>query len=173
MGEQQDDFIIQLTAAQSSLWAYIYSLLPNHGAAQDVLQETNLTLWRKAADFQPGTSFLSWACQVAYFHVLSHRRRARRDRLVFDDEVVAYLAERQAERAVDLGERLAALRDCLKKLPEASRRLLEDRYRPGSSVKNLAETTQRSTSALSQVLYRLREKLLKCIETARTAEATT
>jgi RNA polymerase sigma-70 factor (ECF subfamily) len=170
MGEQRDDFIIQLTAVQPSLWAYVFSLLPDHGSAQDVMQETNLTLWRKADDYQPGTSFFSWACQVAYFHVLSHRRRVRRDRLVFGEEVLAYLAERQAERATEISDRLLALRGCLEKLPEASRRLLEDRYAPGGSVKNLAQTDQRSVAAVSQVLYRIREKLLRCIETARTAE---
>jgi RNA polymerase sigma-70 factor (ECF subfamily) len=170
MAEKRDEFIIQLTAAQSSLWAYVFSLLPDHVAAQDVLQETNLTLWRKSADFQRGTNFFSWACQVAYFHVLSHRRRVRRDRLVFGDEVVAYLAERQAERAAELSDRLVALRRCLEKLPRASRHLLEQRYAPGGSVKNLADTDQRSVAAVSQLLYRIREKLLKCIETARTAE---
>lgn len=170
MNENRDEFITQLTAAQASLWAYIYSLLPEHGAAQDVLQEANLTLWRKASEFQPGTKFIAWACQVAYFHVLSHRRRTRRDRLVFDEEVIAYLAERQADRAAELAERLAALRGCLEKLPAPSRRLLEERYAPGASVKELAESDGRSVAALSQVLYRIREKLLNCIETARTGE---
>ncbi|OAI53247.1 hypothetical protein AYO44_04240 [Planctomycetaceae bacterium SCGC AG-212-F19] len=169
MDEHQDEFIMHLTAAQASLWAYVFSLLPDHMAAQDVLQETNLTLWRKATDFQPGTSFLAWACQVAYFHVLSHRRQMRRDRLVFDDNVIAYLAERQADRAAELGDRLVALRGCLEKLPEPSRRLLQERYAPGGSVKDLAETDGRSVAALSQVLYRIREKLLNCIETARSA----
>jgi RNA polymerase sigma-70 factor (ECF subfamily) len=164
-----DDFIRELTAVQPSLWAYIFSLLPDHGAAQDVLQETNLTLWRKANEFQAGTSFLAWSCQVAYFHVLSQRRRARRDRLVFDEEVLAYLAERQADRAPELGDRLAALRKCLDKLPAPSRKLLEQRYAPGGSVKDLAEADGRSVAALSQVLYRLREKLLECMTTTRTA----
>ena len=169
MDDKRDAFITELTAAQPSLWAYVFSLLPDHVAAQDVLQETNLTLWRKASDFQPGTSFVAWACQVAYFHVLSHRRRVRRDRLVFDEEVLAYLAERQAERAETLADRLVALRGCLEKLPQPSRRLLEERYAPGGSVKDLAEADGRSVAALSQVLYRIREKLLSCIETTRAA----
>jgi RNA polymerase sigma-70 factor (ECF subfamily) len=170
MHENRDEFITLLTAAQPSLWAYVFSLLPDHGAAQDVLQETNLTLWRKAGDFQPGTNFVAWACQVAYFHVLSQRRKMRRDRLVFDDDVIAYLAERQADRAATLGDRLAALRGCLEKLPANSRRLLEERYAPGGSVKDLAEADGRSVAALSQILYRIREKLLQCIEAARAAE---
>ena len=169
MNQTNEQYITQLTAAQPGLWAYIFSLLPDPVAAQDVLQETNLTLWRKANEFQAGTNFLAWACQVGYFHVLSHRRRVRRDRLIFDEEVFAYLAERQADRAAELGDRLAALRGCLEKLPPTSRRLLEERYAPGGSVKELAETDGRSVAALSQVLYRIREKLLACIETTRAA----
>jgi len=168
--DNKDGFIRELTAAQASLWAYVFSLLPDHVAAQDVLQETNLTLWRKADDFQPGTSFVAWACQAAYFHVLSYRRRARRDRLVFDDQVLAYLAERQAER-MEMGanDRLVALRGCLEKLPDSFRGLLEKRYGPGGSVKELAEADGRSEAALSQVLYRIRDKLLHCIQTTLAA----
>jgi RNA polymerase sigma-70 factor (ECF subfamily) len=89
--------------------------------------------------------------------------------LVFDEEVLAYLAERQADRAEALGDRLLALRGCLEKLPEPSRRLLQDRYAPGGSVKDLAETDGRSVAALSQVLYRIREKLLDCIKATQAA----
>jgi RNA polymerase sigma-70 factor (ECF subfamily) len=172
MDETRDDFIVQLTAAQPSLWAYVFSLLPDHLAAQDVLQETNLTLWRKATDFRPGTSFLSWATQVAYFHVLSHRRRQRRDRLLFNEDVLAYLAERQADRTAEPGDRLVALRGCLEKLPEPSRKLLEERYAPGGSVKDLAEAGGRSVAAVSQLLYRIREKLLDCMKAVRAAGGT-
>jgi RNA polymerase sigma-70 factor (ECF subfamily) len=169
MAENKDEFIRELTTAQASLWAYVFSLLPNYVAAQDVLQETNLTLWRKADEFQPGTSFLAWGCQAVYFHVLSYRRRMRRDRLVFDEHVLGYLAERQADRMAEAGDRLVALRGCLEKLPEPSRKLLEKRYAPGGSVKDLAEVDGRSVAALSQVLYRIRDKLLSCIESTLAA----
>lgn len=165
MDNKQEEFIRQLTAAQSPLWAYIFSLLPDHAGAQDVLQQTNLTLWRKADDFQPGSSFFAWASKAAYFHVLTYRRGMRRDRLVFNDEVFAYLAERQAERLAEApSDQVTALRVCLDKLPPHSRQILECRYAPGASVKHLAEADGRSVAALSQVLYRIRETLLTCIE---------
>src|SRR6185503_11588492 len=171
MDKTREEFIRELTTVQPTLWAYVFSLLPDHAGAQDVLQQTNMTLWRKADDFQPGSSFFAWASKAAYFHVLSYRRGMRRDRLVFNDEVFAYLAERQAERLVEgvPSERVHDLRGCLEKLPPHSRRLLECRYTPGASVKNLAETDGRSTAALSQVLYRIRETLLSCIERSLTA----
>ena len=171
MDESREEFIRELTAAQSSLRAYVFSLLPDHTAAQDILQQVNLTLWRKADEFQLGTSFLAWACRAAYFHVLTYRRGMRRDRLVFNDEVFAYLAERQGERLAERGsgERAAALRGCLEKLPPNSRRLLESRYAPGGSVKTLAQADGRSVAALSQILYRIRDTLQECIETALAA----
>lgn len=169
--DRREDFVQELTAAQPSLWAYVFSLFPDHAAAQDILQQTNLTLWRKADDFQPGTNFLAWGCRAAYFHVLTYRRGLRRDRLVFSDEVFAYLAERQTERVSEggAGDRLAALRNCLDKLPPHSRKLLESRYAPGGSVSELAKADGRSVAAISQVLYRIRDLLLECIESSPAA----
>jgi RNA polymerase sigma-70 factor (ECF subfamily) len=159
-----DDFIRQLTAAQTSLYAYILTLLPDRAAAQDVLQETNLTLWRKLADFQPGTSFMAWGCRVAYFQVLNHRRRMKRDRLVFDDQLLDSLAERQAERMEQADHRELALKKCLESLPAAQRSLIQRRYAPDGSVQEIAEAEGKSAGAISQMLYRIREALLNCIQ---------
>ncbi len=152
-----------LTRAQPSLHAYILSLLPDPALADDVLQETNVTLWRKAGDFQPGTSFTAWACQVAWYKVLSARRRMARDRHCFGDELLDYLAERQAQRAEGLEPRRTALRDCIARLPEPQRRLLRDRYRPGASVQAIARDSGRTVGVVSQTLYRIRTALEECI----------
>ena len=48
-----------LEAIQNRLHAYILSLLADPVAAQDVSQETNLVLIRKADDFQSDASFES------------------------------------------------------------------------------------------------------------------
>jgi RNA polymerase sigma-70 factor (ECF subfamily) len=161
---ESEQFIQALTASQNSLYGYILSLLPDRAAAEDVLQEVNLTAWKKRADFSPGTSFVAWASKIAYFHVLSHRRRMSRDRLVFDDDVLDYLAERQAERAEAVGPRARALKRCLEKLPDNQRALVQQRYAPGGSVQDIAAAAGRKVGAISQSLYRIREALLKCVE---------
>lgn len=165
-----DDFIRQLTAAQTSLYAYILTLLPDRAAAQDVLQETNLTLWHKLADFQPGTSFVAWGCRVAYFHVLNHRRRMKRDRLVFDDELLDILAERHAERMEQADRREQALKKCLENLPAGQRSLIEKRYAPDGSVLEIAKAEGKSVGSISQMLYRIREALLNCIQSSLTTK---
>lgn len=161
---ESDQFIQELTASQNSLYGYILSLLPDRVAAQDVLQEVSVTAWQKRADFQPGTSFFAWASKIAYFHVLSHRRKMSRDRLVFDDEVLDYLAERQIEREEEVSRRGMALKGCLEKLPAGQRTLIEQRYATGGSVQDIAVKEGKSVGAISQTLYRIREALLRCVE---------
>lgn len=164
MQRDTEDFIELLTGAQSAVFGYIMSLVHDPTRAKDVLQETNLTLWRKAEDFEKGTNFTAWACRTAYFHVLNHRRKASREQLVFEDDVLDYLAERQEERAEDADTRITALRGCMEKLPEKQRHLIDRRYRPGASVQAIAEADGKTEGAISQSLYRIRATLQSCVE---------
>ena len=58
--EDQDtpnDFIHEITRYQSAIAAYIRSLLPTHPDYMDILQEVNVTLWKKRAKYQLGSNF--------------------------------------------------------------------------------------------------------------------
>ncbi len=50
------------------------------GSAEDIVQDVFLTVWRKAAAFEPGRgSFRSWLLQITHFRILNElRRRSRR-----------------------------------------------------------------------------------------------
>ena len=91
--DSDSQFADQLVAIQRALYAYILTLLPRPGEASDVLQDTNVALWRNAARFQPGTDFRAWAYRVAYYQVLTQRRKHDRDRLRFDESLLTALAE--------------------------------------------------------------------------------
>ncbi|HRQ88269.1 MAG TPA: sigma-70 family RNA polymerase sigma factor [Bacteroidia bacterium] len=164
MERNTEEFIELLTASQSAVFGYIVSLCHDHALAKDVLQETNLTLWRKAEDFEPGTSFTAWACRTAYFHLLNQRRKLSREQLVFDEDVFDYLAERQEERSHGSDRRLEALHRCIEQLPAGQRTLIERRYRPGASVQRIARDDGKTEGAISQALFRIRTALQRCIE---------
>jgi DNA-directed RNA polymerase specialized sigma24 family protein len=72
------------------------------------LQEVNLVLWRKAAEFDGRGEFLSWACRIAFLQVLAHRQEPRPSRFLPPDEVAALTP---AERARVFDARARALRD--------------------------------------------------------------
>jgi len=157
------EFISLLTSCQPPLYACILSLLPDRVAAQDILQETSITLWHKADDFEAGTNFMAWASRIARYHILNYRRKRKHDKLVFDDELFAELCEQQAERPEDGNRYAEAIRECLSSLPKDAQTLIEERYSSGGCVSQIAVSRGLTAGAVSQMLYRIRETLLNCV----------
>jgi RNA polymerase sigma-70 factor (ECF subfamily) len=162
----------RLTAAQSHLYAFICSLLGSTREAPDVLQETNVLLWQRAAEYDPTREFLPWAYTLARYQVMTHRKRVSRDRLVLDDELLGEVAAAVASRNYNLEDRLRALGDCIDKLPDRQRELIRRRYAQGRAVKALAAELGQPATAVSVLLYRIRAALGKCIEQALAARGT-
>ncbi|MCX6953459.1 MAG: sigma-70 family RNA polymerase sigma factor [Verrucomicrobia bacterium] len=161
--EHLDRFVAHLTAAQSALYGCIRTLMAGAPEAADVLQETNRVLWQKAADYDHARPFLAWAYGIARFQVLAYRRRQSRDRLVFDEELVAQLAdEYERQSGTESGE-LRALEHCLQKLPGAQRELVRAKYERGEAVNLIAAQTGKPVNAVSAALYRVRHALADCM----------
>ena len=94
------DFSRKLTALQRSLYAYILTLLPNRADAEDVLQETNLILCRKANEYDPKGHFQGWAFQIARYQVMAQITKTKRNRLQFSTEIVETLAAEEIDAKV-------------------------------------------------------------------------
>jgi len=154
---------MQITASQSRLYAYILTLTGDREQARDVLQETNLVLWSKAEQFEPGTNFIAWAFQIARYQVMAHRQKIARDKLVFDDELLTGIADIFSEDD-RFDEREAALGECIESIAANHRNLLKVRYSDGLSVKEIAARVDKSANAVAKVLHRTRMSLMQCIE---------
>jgi RNA polymerase sigma-70 factor, ECF subfamily len=165
-----EQFVQQLTLQQRRLYGYILTLMGGSSDADEVLQETNLTLWRKSAEFQPGTNFGAWAFRTAYFEVLAFRKRTARDRLSFEPEVIERLADESLSIMEQFESRREALSACLAKLRERDRELLLLRYRADTPVEAIAEQVGRSVQAVYQALYRIRGSLSLCMRRAMARE---
>ncbi len=161
---QLQEFVRELTANQGRMRAFIVSLMPGSPDVGDVLQEANLTLWKSRNRFEPGTNFIAWAFTIAKLEVLHHRTRAKRyGRILISDELLAMLAEEMP----DSGENevyLNALENCLSKLTDKQRELVDARYQPGYSLEMHAQITGHKPSALRVALLRVRVALKECIE---------
>ncbi len=93
---RNDKIVELLTGVQQLLTRYVRTLVPNRADAEEVLQETNLFIWRNADQYELGTNFTAWVCRIAYYQVLSHRKRQVRSRLHFSDALVEQLAPHAA-----------------------------------------------------------------------------
>ena len=157
------DFVRHLTGCQHWLRAFIRALVPSAEQTDEVLQRTNLVMWKKAHEFTKGTNFRGWACQVARYEVMAFRKEQYRDRHVFSDQL-SYLLADEAERHFGVVTDLRDfLRGCLTELSPKHRQLVAERYAPDGSVQSLAEREGRSPDAISAMLYRIRNSLLKCV----------
>lgn len=166
------EFVQLLTRHQRPLYGYIMTMMPHATEADDVLQETNLALMRKAADFEEGTNFLAWACRVAYYEALNqYRRRKREHQLMADESVLEDVAERAGQRAGEFDERLVALRSCLQRINPKHRELLDSFYGEELSIEHMSERHGRSNSGLRVTLHRIRATLMDCIQRTLTAQS--
>ncbi|WDI43754.1 sigma-70 family RNA polymerase sigma factor [Bremerella sp. P1] len=159
-----DVFIQQLTGSQSSLRAIIMASLGNHADCEDVLQATNLVIWKKASEFDPTRPFLAWASGIARIEVLTFIRDRKRDRLAFREDVAELLIDVAEVAAESIPQRQIALRHCLQQLPMESRELLNLKYVRSQSTKQLSAATGRSLDGVKSVLVRIRRLLSECVE---------
>lgn len=165
---QNERFVQELTNAQSELLGYITTLIGDVNEASNILQQTNLVLWRKWREFEPNSAFSAWARRTAYFETLAFVRDRARDRLVFSEETVKSIAS--CYEVEDDDARRLALRHCLGHLGESASQLLQSRYWSGESIARIASKENKTQAAIKMALMRIRESLLKCIERQMASE---
>jgi RNA polymerase sigma-70 factor (ECF subfamily) len=163
-GDRWDWLVAEIARNQPGMRAFLRTLLPCAGDADDVLQEANLVLWQKRQEYDRSRPFGPWARRIAYLQSLAFMKtRSRRREGTFSEGMVEALAVAAEARAATLDVRLEALRECLGKLSAADRQVVADRYEAGRSVTAMAQAGRRSPDAMSMHLHRLRKKLAECV----------
>lgn len=160
--ERHDRFIRLYVANEESLRGFVRSLVPTREDAREVMQEVAAVLWRKFDDQASDEDFRRWAFGVSRFEALAFFRDRARDRHVFSDETVALLAQEVEDQADPLEAERRALDDCLRKLPEPHRALVQAAYAPGVRIDDLANSMGRTAMSLYKLLHRIRMTLVDC-----------
>lgn len=170
--ETVEAFMKLFAVHRRRLFQYILALLPNVQDAEEVLQETNIILWRKFHQYQAGTNFLAWAMRVAQLEVLKYRRQQHsRGAMPLDESVMDRLAADAEDNAEELDAVREALQQCLRKLSPPDRKLVDWRYGAGARGKDVAAELGRPANSVYKSLGRIRQMLLECItRTLRLAE---
>ena len=145
------------------LFAYILSLVHNPSDAEDLLSETTATLWEKFDEFQPGTEFRAWACQIAKYKVLEWRKKQSHSPMPATPEFLEAVTQAHLQIGPRLNEQAAYLDSCVEQLPQHDRELLERRYGSGDTVKELARSLGRSIHWVYRRLNAIHEVLWHCI----------
>ena len=143
--------------------AFIHTLVPSWEDAEEIVQDTMLVLWRKFDQFDPTTSFFSWAARVAQYEVLNYRRSKKKQVRVLDDEVLEAIAQTALRQLDDIELHREALEHCIKKLPARDREIIALRYQEESTVEAVANAVQRTAGHVQRLLRKIRAGLIRCI----------
>lgn len=161
--KDSSEFVRLLTENQRNLFTYIHALLVNKQDVEEVLQETNLVLWRESDKFEIGTNFRAWACTVALNQVRAFVKRRKRHPVLFDEDTISAIARRQTENSNHLDRRVEALADCVTKLSAKKRQFLDQRYGLGLSVDEIAQEVGLGPAGVYKMLSRIRVALHTCV----------
>jgi RNA polymerase sigma-70 factor (ECF subfamily) len=163
--DSHERFTRLLVANQRRIDGFIFTLVQDPVATDDILQETVSMLWQKFDSFEPGTDFGAWAMRVARFKVLEWRRRQQRLPLPIDDELLLELASKaEAAQSYDQVSRKEALASCTSRLKLSDVALLRARYSEEESVAQIAARMGRTRDAVYKVLARIHRDLRLCVK---------
>jgi RNA polymerase sigma-70 factor, ECF subfamily len=160
----QDAFADCFLRFQARVYAYIVTLLSKRSDAEEVFQQTSLTLWRRWDQYDPDRDFVAWACGIAHNEVRNFLRHSDRRRVSLTDGMLDLIANTRLVMEENGEERLQALRSCLESLPRGQSRLIEARYEGGEAASIVAKRLGLTKTNLYVRLHRIRRALVECIE---------
>ncbi len=142
---------------------------PCRSLQEDIVQDVFIEFVTHAENFELSDDLCPLLARMTKITALRHWREYMRH----SPEKIAKVAEELRVRMITvsdtatretLNDRLAAMRICVGKLAEKSRKLLEAFYIRGNSFAMIAESTMQNEGTLRKAMCRIRGSLRECIE---------
>ncbi|MCS7016518.1 MAG: sigma-70 family RNA polymerase sigma factor [Gemmatales bacterium] len=151
-------------AERHALLGFIYSMVRNLTAAEDIFQEVWLRLQEASERGEVITDLTKWCRGVAKNLILHYWREKRTRKVVVDSELLDLVEQALNEQPDKWLEKQRALMECIEQLPQKAKQLVQMKYEEGLSFAAMAERLQRSMESLKMALCRIRQALLKCAQ---------
>jgi RNA polymerase sigma-70 factor, ECF subfamily len=154
-----------------AIYGHILALVPDRTDADEVFQETSLTLWQKFDQYRQDTDFRAWACRIAYYKVLKLRDRQYRSPRLFSPQFLDLVSEELIVMSDVLDARTEALKRCREKLTLHDRELLDRFHQEGATAKDVAQWVGRNVHYVYRSVRRIHDLLFDCIRAAISRES--
>jgi len=176
----RDDANINSRTRLTQLWlesepavrAFVFAAVRGLQDAEDVVQQVALTVAKRFDEYDPARPFVAWALWLAKSRIVDHYRKQSRQREVFSDSLLDRLAAAIEQRNHhEATARQLALEECLEKLPQKSRAMLDLRYVDDLPMESIARRSGVTPGSTRVMLCRIRDRLAACIESRLKLEA--
>ncbi len=154
-----------LARHSSRLRAFVAMKLPIPHLIDEIAHETFVFSHRHILDFKPGTDFGKWLRAIAFNLIrketLRHQRLSKNQERYLEHQLIQEsIRGHQAPEQPIVG----LLEECLNRLPEQQRHLLERKYTLSESSREIATAFGRSEAWVRTTLCRVRTALRQCME---------
>ena len=153
--------------SHSVITAFIHGMVRERHDVEDLVQQVAETCARKFQEFngEDGLqAFKSWALTIARFEVLRYYKQQKRASIGFSSDTIEMIAA-EFKRSDDFSDdRLDALRNCLNRVTDRSKQLIEMKYFRDLTAVQIADRLGLSSGAVRVALCRTRESLATCIK---------
>ena len=180
-GEHSDEELLAASVSTPSLFALLVrkyeapfmrkalSIVREHEAAQDVVQETFTKIYMNAGRFQKqeGASFSSWGYKILINTALTHyQKRKRRGEMVaqLEEEIWALIPDRQL-RQFEKGELQDLIASVLSRMPAVMARALSAFFIEGKTQEEMAKAEGLSVGAIKTRVHRAKKEFRRVYET--------
>ena len=165
---QLDAFGRLVGGTQAMAYGAAFSVLRDHGLAQDATQEAYLRAFRRIGELKEPGGFIVWLRRIVISVALNMRRARRTTLLRLEDaDDVPVLDEAETRWSELQRHRLSA---ALLSLTGEERRLCDRRYHGRWTTAQLADAAGVDEGTMRKRLQRVRDKLRKEIEVAEQRE---
>ncbi len=151
-----------------SLRVFLHSIVRDSTIVDDLFQETMIVAWRTIGRFDQNRSFGKWVRGIARNLILSQRRRAARDIVLADSELIELIDHHcesiQLMSNDFMDRRLMRLQKCVDSLPATYKDAIKLRYEREVRGKQLADLLETSWDNVKKRLQRGRKILFECME---------
>jgi RNA polymerase sigma factor (sigma-70 family) len=161
-----DAFATLFRRYRERITLYVRTFVPEHGRAEDIVQEIFVSAFRKLDTLDDPAAFKSWIYEIARNASLDDLRRVKRNGEVFvrSDDFEPYddNRTRQAQTihgAVSWKQELVHLREALGGLPQTQHEALVLREFGGMTYEEIGAKMNLSQPAVQSILFRARRVL--------------
>jgi RNA polymerase sigma-70 factor (ECF subfamily) len=152
------------------IYAYSYRRLRNHSDAEEVTQETFVTVFKSISNFRGSSSLLSWIFGIAKNLSNNSIRRFQSRREKFESVPSEHFIPNRSlgscapDDELSLQRSVEAIRTEMNELPNWQRRIFEMRHLENMSIPEISAETQRSSDAIRSCLYRTKRIIFGAVD---------
>jgi len=141
------------------VYRFVLRLLRDEMAAEDVIGDVFLDVWRQASRFEGRSAVSTWLIAIARFKALSLLRKRRDDGLDAETAESIEDAADDPERAVTKQDKGEKLRKCLESLSPEHREIIDLVYYHEKSVEEVARIVGIPENTVKTRMFYARKKL--------------